>query len=161
MLYWSYGKGVGGTLLRLPLRETQLLRTSCQGAGRSGMRRALLFSITVMLCLGLLPLGACGRVATATPVAWRPASTAAPTATGTAAPTLTFTPEPTRSATDTETPAATPEPCTFVLLDDITAPHEPRHGDEYAEALSAGCPDRKLSSAKQTANRDRIARWGY
>jgi hypothetical protein len=109
------------------------------------MRRALLFSITVMLCLGLLPLGACGRVATATPVAWRPASTAAPTATGTAAPTLAFTPEPTLSATDTETPAATREPCTFVLLDDITAPHEPRHGDVYAEALLAGATDEAVA----------------
>jgi hypothetical protein len=109
------------------------------------MRRALLFSITAMLCLGLLLLGACGSAASATPVASPPASSSAPTATATAGPTLTFTPAPTLSPTDTAAPPATPEPCTFVLLDDIIAPHEPRPGEEYAEAIPAGFTDEAVA----------------
>jgi hypothetical protein len=109
------------------------------------MRRLLLFIITAMLCLGSLSLATCGPAPTATYVALLPTNTVMPTATATVAPTLTLTPTYTPTPTDTATPAATPEPCNFVVLEDIIAPRAPRAGADDFEALGPGYADEAVA----------------
>ncbi len=70
--------------------------------------KTLPFVLSVVLCLGLLPLASCGPALAPTGVAILPTDT--PTPTETAAPALTPTPPPTATPTATSAPSPTPTP---------------------------------------------------